>query len=208
MRGGLQQALDCIAAAASELPAATIEWFASELEAVPDGRLTGPRLERLIRRCQGASHRRQLQQLMRCVGAAAIELPPAAIAWALRGAGARDARESETDRVELVWTGPETKVVKPRESFGALIEVIDSSREQLTIASFAAYKVEPVVAALRKAVDRGVQVRLIFREPDLAPGHPHAGFLKIPIKSIARKRKPAAGRTRSRLRPGFCEDTG
>jgi phosphatidylserine/phosphatidylglycerophosphate/cardiolipin synthase-like enzyme len=169
MRNAQQRALACIAATASELPAATIEWFAAELEAIPDGRLTRPRLERLIKGCQGFAHRRGLQQLMHCLGEAGVDLPPIAVAWALRGAGARDVAESVSDRLELVWTGPDTAVVKPRESFGALIEVIDSSREQLTVASFAAYKAQPVAAALKRALAR-VQVRLILESAQESGG--------------------------------------
>ena len=164
-----QRALTCIAATASELPGATIEWFAAQLEALPDGILTKPRLERLIKRCPGFSHRRQLQTLMHALDETGANLAPNAIAWALRGAGARDAEMPGDDHLALVWTGPEVASTKPRESFGALIEVIDSSRRHLTIASFAAYKVQPVVAALQRALTRGVEVRLIL-ESTLASG--------------------------------------
>jgi phosphatidylserine/phosphatidylglycerophosphate/cardiolipin synthase-like enzyme len=170
MGNARQRALGCVAATASELPAGTIEWFAAELESIPNGQLTQSRLERLIKRCQGFSHRRQLQQLMQCLSESGAELPPAAIAWALRGAGAQDAAKRGGDELGLVWTGPEVAATKPRESFGALIEVIDSSREQLTIASFAAYKVQPVVAALQRAIARGVQVRLILESAKASGG--------------------------------------
>jgi phosphatidylserine/phosphatidylglycerophosphate/cardiolipin synthase-like enzyme len=165
-----QQALTAIAAVARALPAAALEVTAARLQAIADNALTGPRIERLIKETPGFAHRLQLTALFRQLEVAGADLPPSALAWALRGAAAQDASHRAGDRLDLVWTGPETPAFKPRQSYGALIEVIDTSRQSLTIASFAAYHIEAVRAAILRAVERGVAVRLILESNNASAG--------------------------------------
>lgn len=165
-----QLALTAIAAAARELPAAALEAVAARLEAFADNALTAPRIDRLINETPGLAHRLQLTALFRHLRDARADLSPSALAWALRGAAAQDASHRAGDRLDLVWTGPETPAVKPRQSYGALIEVIDTSRQTLTIASFAAYHIEAVRAAILRAAGRGVAVRLILESNDASAG--------------------------------------
>jgi phosphatidylserine/phosphatidylglycerophosphate/cardiolipin synthase-like enzyme len=163
-------ALTAIAAAARELPAATLEATATRLEAFADNALTASRIDRLINETPGLAHRLQLTALFRHLRDARADLSPTALAWALRGAAAQDASHRAGDRLDLVWTGPETPAIRPRQSFGALIEVIDTSRQTLTIASFAAYHIDAVRAAILRAVGRGVVVHLILESNNASAG--------------------------------------
>ncbi len=165
-----QQALTAIAAAARELPAAMLEATAIRLEAIADNALTESRIDRLINETPGLAHRLQLTALFRQLRATRAGLSPTALAWALRGAAAQDASHRAKERLELVWSGPETPAVKPRQSYGALIEVIDASRQTLTLASFAAYHIEAVHAAILRAVERGVAVRLVLESSTASAG--------------------------------------
>jgi cardiolipin synthase len=83
------------------------------------------------------------------------------IALSLRAASAayREARDEST--VEVVWTGPEGDV-DVRLTYAVLIEVIRAASRRLTLVSFAAHRVQEVAEALRVAVDRGTEVRLIL----------------------------------------------
>ena len=64
--------------------------------------------------------------------------------------------------VSVVWTGPASYEVPVRATSAVLAEVIEEARKSLIVVSFAAYKVVAVVAALRAAAERGVEVRLVL----------------------------------------------
>ncbi|MGD9935491.1 MAG: DISARM system phospholipase D-like protein DrmC [Dehalococcoidia bacterium] len=89
-------------------------------------------------------------------------VPGASVTLALRAA--RLAKDDETDRqrVELVWTGPTTPQVPVRRTREVLLDLIRASNTQLTILSFAAYRVPEIVEALAEATRRGVNVRLVL----------------------------------------------
>ncbi len=84
-----------------------------------------------------------------------------ALALSLRSA----LRVSEADRseqqIEVVWTGPEGRL-DARMTYAVLEEVIAAARQRLTLVSFAAYRVEAVVEALRQAASGGVEVHLVL----------------------------------------------
>lgn len=164
------RALGCIAAAVRELPASAVEAFAVRLEATGPSGLSAERIEHLIETTPGLPHRLQWRELFRCLRQQQVALPAAALAWALRGAAAHARTSPGSGAAELVWTGPETAALRPRQSYGALLEVIDSSRATLTIASYAAYRVDAVREALLRAAQRGVAVRLILETPAMSGG--------------------------------------
>ncbi len=64
--------------------------------------------------------------------------------------------------VELVWTGPSTDLVATRKTEQALLEVIDSAREELFVISFVAYGVPSISKALSEATARGVTVSMLL----------------------------------------------
>lgn len=76
----------------------------------------------------------------------------------LCGAAHAVAAERKRQRVELVWSGPQTASSTLRSTGPALLELIRGARESLYLVTFAAYKVPEVAEALASAVSRGVRV--------------------------------------------------
>ena len=64
--------------------------------------------------------------------------------------------------VELVWTGPGTGMVPVRHTAQVLTGLIAEASERLFLVSFVAYNVGTVIAALQRAVERGVQVSVLL----------------------------------------------
>lgn len=67
--------------------------------------------------------------------------------------------------MELVWTGPTTPFVSTRRTEQALLQVINSAKENLFLTSFVAYDVSSVVAALNAASGRGVRISMLLELP-------------------------------------------
>ncbi|PZD73030.1 Cardiolipin synthase B [Acaryochloris thomasi RCC1774] len=70
-------------------------------------------------------------------------------------------RAEEALNIEIVWTGPEVSRIPVRRTEQVLLQLIRVASEELTLASFALYKVPTLTQALIAALDRGVQVRII-----------------------------------------------
>ena len=72
--------------------------------------------------------------------------------------------------VELVWTGPETSGASFRRTDQVLLQLIRDAQDELTLISFAVYKIPEIAQALKAAVNRGVKVRLIAETPESGEG--------------------------------------
>ncbi len=64
--------------------------------------------------------------------------------------------------VELVWTGPTTRVVPTRRTEQVLLDLIASANTDLFLVSFVAYDVRSVVTAMNEAASRGVRLRVLL----------------------------------------------
>lgn len=97
-------------------------------------------------------------------------VPPEGVALALLAAaeGAEQQRRSQT--VELVWTGPDSHIIPLRRTDRALLQVIDESHSQLTIVSFAVYKIEAIARAIVAAAQRGVKIGICLETPEASQG--------------------------------------
>ncbi|MGB3296480.1 MAG: DISARM system phospholipase D-like protein DrmC [Phormidesmis sp.] len=90
-----------------------------------------------------------------------FELNGASIATALRSTRYCVERSQEALNIEVVWTGPEVSRIPVRRTEQVLLQLIRSSVAELTLVSFAVYKVPTLTKALIAALDRGVQIRII-----------------------------------------------
>ncbi|EDX87489.1 hypothetical protein S7335_5199 [Synechococcus sp. PCC 7335] len=72
----------------------------------------------------------------------------------------------EALKVEVVWTGPEVSRIPVRRTEQVLKQLIRAASEELTLASFALYKVPTITQALIAALERGVQVSIIAETPE------------------------------------------
>ena len=64
--------------------------------------------------------------------------------------------------VELVWTGPPSRLVATRKTEQALLEVIASARSRVFMTSFVVYEVASVMDALVRAAKNGIEVAFLL----------------------------------------------
>ncbi len=89
--------------------------------------------------------------------------------------------------VQLVWTGPSTKLVATRKTEQVLLEIVGSAKERIFLTSFVAYEVESVVEALSRAIDRGVDVSILLESSEW-----HGGDLSVDSIDVMRNALPGA----------------
>jgi len=95
---------------------------------------------------------------------------PEAVAATLVTAASADAVYREQQNVEMVWTGPEMSDAPSRSTEQAILEVLDSARDRLTLVSYAVYRIPRISEALVAAASRGVRLRLIVETPNRIEG--------------------------------------
>jgi HKD family nuclease len=88
------------------------------------------------------------------------------IAGLVTGASFGYLHEKQRERVELVWTGPDLKQFPVRRSEQVLLDIIDASNESLFIVSFVLVNIPVIETAIKSAVDRGVDVRMLLESED------------------------------------------
>ncbi len=71
---------------------------------------------------------------------------------------------------EIVWTGPETAGIAFRQTEQAILEVLNSATQRLTVVSYAVYRIPRIRDALVAAASRGVSIRLIVETPNRVEG--------------------------------------
>lgn len=102
--------------------------------------------------------------------ATAPTLSSQSVALALSAAAQAVAAERSQERLELVWTGPDSRLIPLRRTDQALLQLIDGAQETLHIVSFAVYRIEAVARALARAASRGVAISLYLETPDASEG--------------------------------------
>jgi cardiolipin synthase len=116
-----------------------------------------------------------------------VDTPTAELAAMLTAASAAYHRAKGEQEIELVWTGPSSKLIATRKTEQALLQVIDAAQSRLFITSFVAYDVVSIVTALHKAIDRGVEVSMLLESSDK-----HGGGISIDAIGKMRAALPTA----------------
>ena len=88
----------------------------------------------------------------------AEHLPPEAVAFMLMGAAQATEIERDAQRLELIWTGPDSIDIPLRHTEQALLETIELARKRLLIVSFAVYLVPALSRAILAAAQRGAKI--------------------------------------------------
>ena len=96
----------------------------------------------------------------------APNIPPTDIALMLRTAAATARSVREAQIVELVWTGPTVAGPAMRRTDQALLQVINAAQQSLLIVSFAVYKISAIAAAIVRAAERGVRIKICVEAPE------------------------------------------
>ena len=97
-------------------------------------------------------------------------IPSAELAGMLTAASAAYHRAKSEQEIELVWTGPSTKMIATRKTEQALLQVIDGAESRLFITSFVAYDIASIMRALERAIARGVQVSMLLEASEAHGG--------------------------------------
>jgi len=92
----------------------------------------------------------------------ARHVSPRDIAFSLRGASATSNFSKKSESIQLVWSGPSTDLVAIRHTEQVLCELINTAKQSLFIVSFVAYKVDSILNALRKALERQVKINILI----------------------------------------------
>lgn len=119
--------------------------------------------------------------------ASSSSITPKEIASAIKAASITAGIVEKRSTVDMVWTGPSTMMVPSRRTEQVFLEVLKEAKKNVFIVSFVAYNVERILVALKDAIDRGVNVSILFESTKA-----HGG--KIDIDSLASfsKRLPDA----------------
>ena len=113
-----------------------------------------------------ATNPRAKNSLAKLLAAWRGDIPPVELAGMLAGASAAYHRAKGEQEIELVWTGPSSQLIATRKTEQALLQVVDAAKSRLFLTSFIAYDVASIMSALRKAIDRGVDVSMLLESSD------------------------------------------
>lgn len=97
-------------------------------------------------------------------------MAPQVVAMSLLTAGIAEKAHRDEQAVELVWTGPDVGAVSFRRTEQAILEVLDSAQQRITLVSYAVYSVPNICEALIRAAHRGVRITVIVETPDRIAG--------------------------------------
>jgi phosphatidylserine/phosphatidylglycerophosphate/cardiolipin synthase-like enzyme len=101
---------------------------------------------------------------------AASDASPKAVALALLAAARCEKAHRDDQSVELAWTGPDASVIPIRRTEQAILQVLDSARQRITLVSYAVYKIPNICDALVRAARRGVRISVVVETPDRNEG--------------------------------------
>lgn len=100
----------------------------------------------------------------------AVGVGAEAVAVALVTAAKSEHNHRHEEIVEIVWTGPESAETRFRQTEQAILEVVNSAKNRLTVVSYAVYRIPRIREALVAATNRGVAIRLIVETPNRIEG--------------------------------------
>ncbi len=160
--------LDAIATFTQALPEGAITPLAAAIADVPPGAWQA--LHATSTRVLAAPHYREhVGAFVAAWQAQAPSVAPATVALALQAAAIAASRQRRAQTIELVWTGP-TSGQPLRRTAQVLQTLIAEARRELLIVSFAVYDIPEIGAALLRAAQHGVTIRLIIESPQTSAG--------------------------------------
>lgn len=95
---------------------------------------------------------------------------PGAVSLCLLTASQSECGHRQNQSVELVWTGQDPGAVPFRRTEQALLQVLDSAKQRITLVSYAVYRIPNVADALVRAARRGVRINVVVETPSLIEG--------------------------------------
>lgn len=108
----------------------------------------------------------------------AKEVDARTVSVALQTAALSEQTHRDSHSVELVWTGPDTGDSPFRRTEQAILQVLDAAKSQITLVSFAVYRIPNIAKALVRAARRGVRLTVIVEAPDKIEGEGEYSTIK------------------------------
>lgn len=164
------QLLQQIHRVTSLLPATLLESIVSELatsELQPDNTIQAISL---LRQFPNPDFRRIVADLIAVWQQEPMPVDNRSLAAALQTAAYCTQAAKTALSVELVWTGPDSGRIRLRRTDQVLLQLIREARQELTIISFAVYRIPQLAKALTEATNRGVALRIIAETPESGEG--------------------------------------
>jgi len=78
-------------------------------------------------------------------------------------------REKKSQKLELVWTGPASKI-PVRQTRQVISQLIGNAQKELLIISFVVFKIPEILELLKRALQRGVVITCVFESPEESGG--------------------------------------
>jgi cardiolipin synthase A/B len=141
---------------AEGMPADQLETLAA---ATLDGR---PGLERLSARLASATARAACDEVARLLDTGA---EPGFVAGTLLGALRAVESARARSSIDVVWTGPHSRITTSRLTSAVVVDLVRSAREEIVLVSYAVHPPRALTEALDGAADRGVHLTLLLERP-------------------------------------------
>ncbi len=140
---------------------------------------------RLAQRISHPDYRARLLHFIDTWQTQAQNMPAQAVAISLRTAAQCEEAHRQELSIEPVWTGPENGVLPLRRTEQALLQLIDAAKGRLLIVSYAVYNIPQIGAALLRAADRNVSIKIVIETPDEIEGKQAYSTLTALGESVA-----------------------
>ena len=158
--------VEAATALASSLPTSTVETVAAAILTTATSSLKAE----IAKRVPHHHHRDRALAFVDCWRTEATDLDANVVAVALQTAALSEQKHRDSQSVELVWTGPDGGDIPFRRTEQAILQVLDSAKERITLVSFAVYSIPNIAKSLVKAAQRGVKLTVIVETPDKLGG--------------------------------------
>ena len=163
------------------LPVSTLEAIAETILAYPEPALRAE----ITRRVPHHQHRGLALAFVDRWQNEAREIDARTVAVALQSAALSEQTHRDSQSVELVWTGPDTNESAFRRTEQAILQVLDAAKTQITLVSFAVYRIHNISRALVQAAKRGVRLKVIVETPDKIEGQGEYNTIKALGQEVA-----------------------
>ncbi|MFF0502983.1 DISARM system phospholipase D-like protein DrmC [Streptomyces fimicarius] len=141
-------------------------------------------------RAQASSNiiRRACSQLIACLAHRSADY----LAGALAAAATADTHKAQV--VDVVWTGPHTRITSSRLTAHSITTLIDEARQEIWLVSYAAHTEPRITTALKAAAGRGVEITLLLERNMDNPSYSFRG-IPFPHLDVTRLAWPAVRRS-------------
>lgn len=182
MDGGERKLIEMAVQLAARLPSEMIAIVSREILQSPSA--TSPQ-SRIAQDIPHPYYRDIITDFLNCWRNAAPQVSPQNVSLCLLTAAKAEQIHRGSQSVDLVWTGPEVDGLPFRRTEQAVLQVLDSATQRITLVSYAVYKIPRVCESLVRAAHRGVRINVIIETPNKVEGQTEYDTLKALGEKVA-----------------------